>query len=209
LSTQQNSLANENWTDIKVVKVFFNIITTRTPWTIWQVWQELVLIQVTCLVSKLTMEYVVFSCTQGKIGGGTDILDLICFLNISLQCWFCVSTSSKFQLSITLGENYICMKWYYTMEVQKQGMVKRVLFMRQQHCGTRTSDFKKKLLTCWWNYYHSLKFIWTIEPNSKQSEVLCDFFYSVILQKIKISMLVFNAIKFTYLFLDKTFPVKT
>ena len=30
------------------------------------------------------MEYVVFSCTQGKIGGGTDILDLICFLNISL-----------------------------------------------------------------------------------------------------------------------------
>jgi hypothetical protein len=30
------------------------------------------------------MEYVVFSCTQGKIGGGTDILDLICVLNISL-----------------------------------------------------------------------------------------------------------------------------
>ena len=34
------------------------------------------------------------------------------------------------------------MKWYYTMEVQKQGMVKRVLFMRKQHCGTPTSDFK-------------------------------------------------------------------
>ena len=104
MSKQQNSLANEKWTDIKVVKVVFNIIPTRTPWTIWQVWQELVLIQVTCQVSKLTMEYVVFSCTQGKIGGGTDILDLICFLNISLLCWFCVSTSSKFQLSITLGK---------------------------------------------------------------------------------------------------------
>jgi hypothetical protein len=35
------------------------------------------------------------------------------------------------------------------------------------------------------------------------------FFYSIILQKVKISMLVFNAIKFTYLLLDKTFPVKT
>jgi hypothetical protein len=33
-------------------------------------------------------------------------------------------------------------------------------------------------------------------------------FYSIVLQKIKISMLVFNAIKFTYLLLDKTFPVK-
>jgi hypothetical protein len=33
-----------------------------------------------------TMEYVVFSCTQGKKGGGTDILDLICVLNISLLC---------------------------------------------------------------------------------------------------------------------------
>jgi hypothetical protein len=32
-------------------------------------------------------------------------------------------------------------------------------------------------------------------------------FYSIVL-KIKISMLVFNAIKFTYLLLDKTFPVK-
>ena len=53
-----------------------------------------------------------------------------------------------------------------------------------------------------------MKFIWTIEPNSKQSEVLCVFFYSIVLQKIKISMLVFNAIKFTYLLLDKTFPVK-
>jgi hypothetical protein len=67
--------------------------------------------------------------------------------------------------------------------------------------------FKKKLLTYWWNYYHSLKFIWTIEPNSKQSEVLCGFFYSIIPQKIKISMLVFIAIKFTYLLLNKTFPV--
>ena len=136
MSKQQNSLANEKWTDIKIVKVVFNIIPTRTPWTIWQVWQELVLIQVTCQVSKLTMKYVVFSCTQGKIGGGTDILDLICFLNTSLLCWFLLSTSSKFQLSITLGN-------YYRMEVQKQGMVKRVLFnMRQQHCGTPTSDFK-------------------------------------------------------------------
>jgi hypothetical protein len=34
------------------------------------------------------------------------------------------------------------MKWYYRMEVQKQGMVKRVLAMRQQHCGTPTSDLK-------------------------------------------------------------------
>jgi FlaA1/EpsC-like NDP-sugar epimerase len=40
LSKQQNSLANEKWTDIKLVKVVFNIIPTRTPWTIWQVWQE-------------------------------------------------------------------------------------------------------------------------------------------------------------------------
>jgi hypothetical protein len=45
-----------------------------------------------------TMEYVVFSCTQGKKGGGTDILDLICVLNISLLCWFCVSTSSTCQM---------------------------------------------------------------------------------------------------------------
>jgi hypothetical protein len=28
------------------------------------------------------------------------------------------------------------------MEVQKQIMVKRVIVMRQQHCGTPTSDFK-------------------------------------------------------------------
>jgi hypothetical protein len=35
------------------------------------------------------------------------------------------------------------------------------------------------------------------------------FFYSIVLQKINISMLAFNAIKFTYLLLDKTFPVKT
>jgi hypothetical protein len=30
-SKQQNSLANEKWTDIKVVKVVFNIILTGTP----------------------------------------------------------------------------------------------------------------------------------------------------------------------------------
>jgi hypothetical protein len=30
----------------------------------------------------------------------------------------------------------------YRMGVQKQGMVKRVIVMRQQHCGTPTSDFK-------------------------------------------------------------------
>jgi hypothetical protein len=40
------------------------------------------------------------------------------------------------------------MKWYYTMKVQKQGMVKGVLVMRQQHCGTPPSDFKQKLLAC-------------------------------------------------------------
>jgi hypothetical protein len=51
-----------------------------------------------------------------------------------------------------------------------------------------------------------LSFSEIIEPNSKQSEVLYVFFYSNILQKIKISMLIFNAIKFTYLLLDKTFP---
>ena len=35
------------------------------------------------------------------------------------------------------------------------------------------------------------------------------FFYSIILQKIKISILDFNAIKCTYLLLYKTFPGKT
>jgi hypothetical protein len=56
-------------------------------------------------IPKIILNYTdLYVCTQGKKGGGTDILDLICVLNISLLCWFCVSTSSKFQLSITLGK---------------------------------------------------------------------------------------------------------
>jgi hypothetical protein len=31
---------------------------------------------------------------------------------------------------------------FHRMEVQKQGMVKRVIVMRQQHRGTPTSDFR-------------------------------------------------------------------
>jgi hypothetical protein len=73
LSKQQNSLAKEEWTNIKIEEVVFNIIPTGTPQTIWQVWKELVLIQGTCQVSKLTMEYVIFSCTQGKVGGEGQI----------------------------------------------------------------------------------------------------------------------------------------
>jgi hypothetical protein len=141
LSKQQNSFANKNWTDIKVVKVVFNMIPTRTPWTIWQVWQELVLVQVTCHVSKLTMEYVVFSCTQGKIGGGTDILDLICFLNISLLCWFCVSTSSKFQLSITLGKQL----HLYEVVLQNGGSKTRY--------GKKSYSYEAAIL---WNSYFQL-----------------------------------------------------
>jgi hypothetical protein len=48
---------------------------------------------------------------------------------------------------------------------------------------------------------------WT--ENRSNQKVYVFFCYSIILQQIKISMLVFNAIKFTYLLLDKTFPVKT
>jgi hypothetical protein len=44
------------------------------------------------------MEYVIFSCTQGKIGGGTDILDLICFIKNMLD------KNSKKQPDIPLKE---------------------------------------------------------------------------------------------------------
>jgi hypothetical protein len=42
-----------------------------------------VLIQITCQVSKLTMEYVIFSCTQGKVGGRDRYI--ICFLFVDFS----------------------------------------------------------------------------------------------------------------------------
>jgi hypothetical protein len=47
-------------------------------------------------------------------------------------CWFCMTTSNKFQLSITLGKQL----HLYEVVLQNGGSKK------MQHCGTPTSDFK-------------------------------------------------------------------
>ena len=90
------------------------------------------LIQVTCQVSNLTMEYVIFSCTQGKVGGGTAILELICFLNISLLLILRV-TSSKFQLSITLGKKLhvyeVVLEWRFKYSVTSQIITRLMVSM--------------------------------------------------------------------------------
>ena len=139
------------------------------------------------------MEYVVFSCTQGKKGGGTDILDLICVLNISLLCWFCVSTSSKFQLSITLGKKL----HLYEVVLHNRGSKTRY-GKKSFSYEAATLEFllptlntnyllADGIIIILWNLFEILN---RIRSNQK---FYVFFFYSIILQKI----------------LDKTFPVKT